>query len=138
MSTICCMLHLFGSGLGQNGSTRYFGGEAARCCAPTTARTTALRTMTVIASRRFGMAPLYTSCPRRMTDSKIGRNQAHFRQFLAGKPLASRVCGARGTVARRGGDRGPGQREGCLLMFARFIAAMVVVLAVSAPAWAGD
>src|SRR5689334_13485461 len=29
MSTICCMLHLFGSGLGQKGSTLYLGASCA-------------------------------------------------------------------------------------------------------------
>src|SRR5262245_23572484 len=82
MSTICCMLHLFGSGLGQNGSTRYFGGVAARCCALTTTTTMAPRT-TVITRRRFFMAPLYTSCPQAVTGPaetpESGLFQANFR-----------------------------------------------------------
>jgi osmotically-inducible protein OsmY len=61
-----------------------------------------------------------------------------FLRILAGKPLALTPLGPRVTVAPWAVDRRPGQREGGLSMFARFIAAMVVVLAMSAPAWAAS
>src|SRR5688500_16240870 len=36
MPTTCCMLHRFGSGLGQNGSTRYCGALVASTACPVT------------------------------------------------------------------------------------------------------
>jgi hyperosmotically inducible protein len=62
------------------------------------------------------------------------RNQACFWRFLAGKPLAS----WEGVAA---GDARPKPHEfpgGGFGMFARFVAAVTVVLAMSAPAWAAD
>jgi osmotically-inducible protein OsmY len=73
-----------------------------------------------------------------MTGSQNRGNLACFQVFLAGKPLASTLIGVRVTVVPMRWDRRSSQREGGFPMFARFIAAMVVVLAVSAPAWAAD
>src|SRR5437870_2158829 len=101
MSTICCMLHLFGSGLGQKGSTRYRGTAAPRCWAWIRADAAIAQTAALVRTTRAALIwifmwtvihePSVRGCPRKYAAAELstatdatGRirwNQAYFSTF---------------------------------------------------------
>jgi hyperosmotically inducible protein len=89
------------------------------------------------------MASLYTSCPRPRTSAcaararqgEIGKIWRVFANFELANPLPRQKACLAGTAGR--GEESSLHEEGSE-MFARFIAAVTVALALSAPAWAAD